>query len=75
MKTLIAAMVIGLPLLLVVTRPREAVREPELQIQETIGEEPKVTAKEFPYSVVRGGVHNADDACPDAEIAPQIVGD
>ena len=62
MKTLIAAMVIGLPLLLVVSRQPQPVREPELQIQETIGDEPKVSAKEFPYSVVSGGVHNADEA-------------
>jgi len=62
MKTFIAVMVIALPLFLVVSHQRRRAPETELAIQETSAGEPKAPAKEFPYSVVRGGVHTANEA-------------
>ena len=62
MKIFVAAVVIGLPLYLVVSQQRKPAPEPESGIQETIFDPPKAPAKEFPYSVVRGGVHDSNEA-------------
>ena len=62
MKAFIAAMVIGLPLYLVVSKQHKRVPEPEPGMQETILDDPGVPVMEFPYSVVRGGVHDSNEA-------------
>ena len=55
-------MVIGLPLYLVVSKQHKRVPEPEPGMQETILDDPRVPVMEFPYSVVRGGVHDSNEA-------------
>ena len=62
MKKFIGAIVIGLPLVLVVAQQRNRVPEPRPPIQKIIVDGPKVSPTEFPYSVVRGGVHNSNEA-------------
>jgi hypothetical protein len=62
MKQLITAVVIGLLVVLFVPHQQKDVPPPRPPIQQAIVGEPSLSAKEFPYSVVRGGVHNANDA-------------
>jgi len=62
MKQFITAWVIGLLVVLFISHEQKDVPHPRLSIQKVIVSEPILSTKEFPYSVVRGGVHNANEA-------------
>ena len=62
MKQFITAVVIGLLVVLFVFHQQKDVRQPRPPIQKAMVDEPILSAMEFPYSVVRGGVHNANEA-------------
>ena len=62
MKQFITASVIGVLAVLFVVRQQKDVPPPHPAMRKVSVDEPGLSAKEFPYSVVRGGVHNAKEA-------------
>jgi hypothetical protein len=62
MKQFITAWVIGLLVVLFVPREQKDAPQPRPPIQKAIVDKPSLSTREFPYSVVRGGVHNAHEA-------------
>ena len=64
MKKFIIALAIGLPVVYFVSQQQERVPQPQAQapIEKASVDEPILFNREFPYSVVRSGVHNADEA-------------
>jgi hypothetical protein len=62
MKQFITAWVIGVLAVLLVLRQQKDAPPPRPAMQKVSIDEPVPSAMEFPYSVVRGGVHNALEA-------------